>query len=71
MYMIENFGGWILDSKSGLIFGTLLMLATASLVGYEIWKSPDTVTLSAKEFVCVAAESHGLGTRCISYARVR
>lgn len=69
MKAFDSLGTWILDTRSGLIFGCLLLLGTAGVLGYEYLSSAETVTLSAKEFVCVASEPHGLGTRCISYAR--
>lgn len=69
MKAFDSLGSWILDTRSGLVFGCLLMLGTATILGYEYLSSAETVTLSAKEFVCVASEPHGLGTRCISYAR--
>lgn len=65
----ERIGSWLLDSKSGMVFGCLLMLGTATILGYEYLTRAESVTLSARDFVCVASEPHGLGTRCISYAR--
>ena len=58
-----------MDTRAGLVVGSLLMLGTLSVVGYEIWKAPKEVTLKASEFVCVVAEPSGLGTRCVEYRR--
>ena len=71
MKSFESFGSWILDTRSGLIFGCLLMLGTLGILGYEYWRAPKEVTLKASEFVCVVAEPSGLGTRCVEYRRVR
>ena len=69
MKAFDKLGTWILDTRSGLIFGCLLMAATAGLLGFEYLKKNETVTLSAKDFTCVASEPHGLGTRCTEYRR--
>ena len=71
MYMIENFGGWILDTRGGLIFGCLLLLGLAGFLGWETWKAPKTVTLSSKEFVCADTEPDGIGARCTVYRRIK
>ena len=69
MKAFESFGGWLLDTRAGLVVGSLLMLGCMAVLGYEIWKAPKEVTLKASEFVCVVAEPNGLGTRCVEYRR--
>lgn len=71
MKAVELFGGWLLDTRSGLIFGCILMLGTLGVLGWEEWKAPKTVTLSEKDFTCVASEPHGLTTRCSEYRRIK
>lgn len=69
MKAFESLGAWVLDTKSGLVFGCLLILGILVAGGYQWLTRAETVTLSAREFVCVASEPHGLGTRCVSYSR--
>lgn len=71
MNRIEKLGSWILDTRSGLIFGCLLMLGTLGYGIGEVWKAPKQVTLSEKDFTCVASEPHGLATRCTEYRRIK
>jgi hypothetical protein len=68
MKAIDKFGGWILDTRAGLIFGIIVILAGS---GVFIAKASKTVTLSSSEFVCVQAEPWGITTRCTVYSRVR
>lgn len=65
----DALGGWILTTRGGFIFGCLLILGLIAAGGYQYLVAPKTVTLNAKEFVCVAAEPHGLSTRCVEYRR--
>ena len=71
MKAIESFGGWLLDTRSGLIVGCILMLSTLGVLAFEQWKAPKSVVISEKEFVCVASEPVGLGVRCTEYRRVK
>ena len=71
MKAIESLGGWILDTKAGLVFGVILLLAVLGIAGWQVWKAPKTVILSEKEFTCVASEPAGLGTSCTEYRRFR
>lgn len=68
MKAIDKFGGWILDTRAGLIFGIIVILAGS---GIFIAKSAKSVTINASEFVCVQAEPWGITTRCTVYSRVR
>ena len=70
MKAFEAVGSWILDTKSGLVFGCLVLLGALAVGGYQYLVAPKTVILSSKEFTCVAAEPHGLATRCVEYRRV-
>ena len=65
MYMIENFGQWILDTRRGFLFGVAVVL----LSGWIVWKMVyGTVTLlSSREFECAMAVPDGLGTKCVEY----
>lgn len=65
MYMIENFGSWILDTRRGLLFG----LSVGLLSAWIVWKMMfGTVTfLSSRDFECAMAVPDGLGTKCIEY----
>jgi len=71
MKALDNFGGWILTTKSGAIFALIVSLTGASVTGYKLFTGPKSVTLSASEFTCVQAEPWGISTRCTAYARVR
>lgn len=71
MKAIESFGGWLLDTRSGLIVGCLLMLGTLGTLGWETWKAPKSVVITEKDFICVASEPVGLGVRCSEYRRIR
>ena len=71
MKAIESFGGWLLDTRSGLIVGCSLMLGCLSVLAFEQWKAPKSVVISEKEFVCVASEPTGLSVRCTEYRRVK
>jgi len=68
MKAIDKFGGWIMDTRAGMIFGIIIILAGS---GIFIAKASKTVTLSASDFTCVQAEPWGISTRCTAYARVR
>jgi|APCry1669189204_1035204.scaffolds.fasta_scaffold180348_2 hypothetical protein len=65
MYMIENFGGWILDTRRGMFFGIVVLMLTMGV----LWKTkaPSLTTLSSKEFECSLAIPDGLNTKCIEY----
>lgn len=69
MSRFENFGSWILDTRSGMVFGMALLLIATGLTIWPIIKSPATVVLSESEFSCVQSEPWGLKTRCTAYAR--
>ena len=71
MKAIESFGGWLLDTRSGLFFGCLLMLGTIGVLCWETWKAPKSVVISEKEFTCVASEPAGIASRCTEYRRIR
>jgi hypothetical protein len=71
MKAIESFGGWLLDTNAGMIFGIIIALTGASITGYKLITGPKTVTITASEFTCVQAEPWGISTRCTAYARVR
>ena len=68
MKAIDKFGGWILDTRAGLIFGLIVLIAGT---GIFIAKASKTVTIEASEFACIQAEPWGISTRCTAYARVR
>ena len=65
MYMIENFGDWIITTRRGLVF----MLVVLALFAGVLWKMfvGTSVFLSSKEFECVMAVPDGLGTKCVEY----
>lgn len=71
MKAFDTLGSWVLDTKSGLVFGVLLILSLTAFVGYQILKKPSAVVISSSDFTCVAAEAHGLETRCTEYRRFR
>jgi len=71
MKAIDKFGGWILDTRAGFIFGIIVLLAGAGILSYKAWSAPKSVTITASEFTCVDAEPFGISTRCTAYARVR
>jgi hypothetical protein len=71
MKALDNFGGWILTTKSGAIFAIIVSLTGASITGYKLITGPKTVTITASEFTCVQAEPWGISTRCTAYARIR
>ena len=68
MKAIDKFGGWLLNTRAGMIFALIILIAGT---GIFISKASKTVTLSSSEFVCVQAEPWGISTRCTAYARVR
>ena len=68
MKTIDKFGGWLLNTRAGMIFAMIVVLSGA---GIWIAKASKTVTISASEFVCVQAEPWGISTRCVAYSRVR
>ena len=70
MKAFESLGSWILDTKAGFFFGIALILGSIVVASYQYMIAPKTVILSSKEFTCVAAEPHGLATRCVEYRRV-
>ena len=65
MYMIENFGGWILDTRRGFLFGVAVVL----LSGWVVWKMfvGSVVILSEKDYECTLPAPDGLGTKCVEY----
>ena len=71
MKALENFGGWILSTKSGAIFAMIVALLGAGITGYKMLTGPKSVTITASEFVCVDTEPHGISARCVAYRRVR
>lgn len=71
MKALDKFGGWILDTRAGMIFGIIIVLTGAGILGYKAWTAPRRVTLTASDFVCVQAEPWGISTRCTAYARVK
>lgn len=70
MKAFDTLGSWVLDTKAGFFFGCTLILGLIVAGGYQYLVAPKTVILSSKEFTCVAAEPHGLTTRCVEYRRV-
>lgn len=64
MKKIENFGGWIVEHWLELACAFLVFTLIASVVFM-----PRGVTLSEKEFKCIAASPYGLDTRCDLYER--
>jgi len=71
MKAIESFGGWVLDTKAGLIFGVVLMLCATATVGWQVWKSPRGVCITEDHFVCADTEPHGIGAECTIYKKIR
>ena len=71
MKALDNFGGWILTTKSGAIFAMIVALLGAGITGYKLITGPKSVTITASEFTCVQAEPWGISTRCTAYARIR
>jgi hypothetical protein len=71
MKALDNFGGWILSTKSGAIFAMIVALMGAGITGYKLITGPKSVTLTASDFTCVQAEPWGISTRCTAYSRVR
>lgn len=71
MKALDKFGGWILDTRAGMIFGIIIALAGTGITGYKLFTGPQVVTISASDFTCVQAEPWGISTRCKAYARVR
>ena len=69
MKAIEKLGGWILDTRAGLIVGCLLLLGIIGIGVFEALTGPKTVTISAKEYYCAESEPDGIGSRCINYRR--
>ena len=65
MYMIENFGGWIINTRRGLVFG-ITVLALFVLVMWRTFAG-SSVVISSREFECVMAVPDGLGTKCVEY----
>lgn len=71
MKALDKFGGWLLNTNAGMIFGILIALSGAGITGYKLINGPKTVTINASEFACVQSEAWGISTRCTAYARVR
>ena len=71
MKVLDNFGGWLLGTKSGSIFAMIVCLLGVGIMGYKLFTGPKSVNITASEFVCVQAEPWGISTRCTAYARVR
>ena len=65
MYMIENFGSWILDTRKGMVFFTLVTLLTL----YILYKTliGSVVVLTEKGYECTLPAPDGLGTKCLEY----
>jgi hypothetical protein len=61
MKKIENFGGWVVEHWLGFSCAALIALALVLM--------PRGVTLTEKEFKCIAASPNGLTTRCDLYER--
>lgn len=68
MKAVDKFGGWLLNTRAGMIFALIILISGA---GIFISKASKTVTLSSSEFTCIQAEPWGISTRCTAYARVR
>ena len=68
MKAIDKFGGWLLNTRAGMIFALIVLIAGT---GIFIAKASKSVTINASEFACVQAEPWGISTRCTAYARVR
>jgi len=71
MKTIDKFGSWILDTKTGFVFGMIVVILGASIVSYKALTGPKSVTITASEFTCVDTEPFGISARCTAYARVR
>jgi hypothetical protein len=71
MKAFDKLGSWVLDTKSGLIFGITILIFAIAAGTYHYLKKPTAVVISAGDFTCVAAEPHGLETRCTEYRRFR
>jgi hypothetical protein len=71
MKAIDKFGGWILDTRAGMVFALIVVISGLSIVAYKAFTAPKSVMLTASEFVCVDAEPFGISTRCVAYRRVR
>jgi hypothetical protein len=71
MKAIDNFGGWILTTKSGAIFAMIVALMGAGITGYKLITGPKSVTITASEFTCVDTEPFGISARCTAYRRIR
>jgi len=50
MKAIDKFGGWILDTRAGLVFGLIVVLSGASITAYRAYTAPKSVTLTASDF---------------------
>jgi len=68
MKAVDKFGGWLLNTRAGMIFALIILI---SGTGIFISKASKSVTINASEFACVQAEPWGISTRCTAYARVR
>ncbi len=68
MKAIDKFCGWLLNTRAGMIFALIVLIAGT---GIFISKASKSVTIDASEFACVQAEPWGISTRCTAYARVR
>ncbi len=64
MKKIESFGGWIIEHWLELVCAFLVF----TLIAIVLF-APRGVTLSEKEFKCIAASPNGLDTRCDLYER--
>ena len=70
MKAFDKLGGWILDTKSGFIFGSFLILILVAALGYQYVTLPKTVTISERDYACADTEPHGLGSVCTVYRKV-
>ena len=70
MRYIEKFGGWIIDTRIGLLFGCVVLITALLVCGWSAYRAPMVIQISEREFSCIAAEANGLETRCIEYRRI-
>lgn len=65
MYMIENFGGWILETRRGGMF-FLIVSAMTLMVLWRLFFG-DLIVISSKTFECAKPVPDGIHARCTEY----
>jgi hypothetical protein len=69
MKTFEVLGSFILYTRWGMFFGCFLLISILGLGAWVVISSPQTITISAKDFYCTEAEPWGIGSRCITLHR--